>query len=101
IEGPNQQAHPHRARRRRGGGRMTRAPDPTSLAGHVALVTGAGSGIGRATAQRLASHGAAVGCLGRTAAKVEAVAKEIQAAGGRALALHADVTDAGGIARAV
>jgi 3-oxoacyl-[acyl-carrier protein] reductase len=65
------------------------------------LVTGAGSGIGRATAIRLANLGAAVGCLGRTAAKVEAVAREIRDAGGRALALHADVTDPDGVGAAV
>jgi 3-oxoacyl-[acyl-carrier protein] reductase len=78
-----------------------RGPGAPPLAGRVALVTGAGSGIGRATALHLASLGAAVGCLGRTAAKVEAVASEIQRAGGRAVALHADVTDPDGVAAAV
>ena len=42
-----------------------------------------------------------MGCLGRTASKVEAVAREIEAAGGRALALHADVTDPEGVTGAV
>ena len=76
-------------------------PDGGLLAGRVALVTGAGSGIGRATALSLASLGAGVGCLGRTATKVEATANEIQDAGGRAVALHADVTDPDGVTRAV
>jgi 3-oxoacyl-[acyl-carrier protein] reductase len=75
--------------------------DSGELAGRVALVTGAGSGIGRATALRLASLGAAVGCLGRTAAKVESTALEIRDAGGRAVALQADVTDRDAVAGAV
>jgi len=76
-------------------------PGDGRLDGRVGLITGAGSGIGRATAIRLANLGAAVGCLGRTAAKVETVAREIRDAGGRAVALHADVTDPDGVAAAV
>ncbi|HEV7249253.1 MAG TPA: SDR family NAD(P)-dependent oxidoreductase [Shinella sp.] len=63
------------------------------FAGKVALVTGAGSGIGKATALAFARHGASVGVLSRTAEEVEAVAKEILALGGAGLALAADVTD--------
>jgi NAD(P)-dependent dehydrogenase (short-subunit alcohol dehydrogenase family) len=63
------------------------------FAGKVALITGAGSGIGKATALAFARHGASVGVLSRTADEVEAVAKEILALGGAGLALAADVTD--------
>ena len=59
----------------------------------MALITGAGSGIGRATALRLAADGAAVGCLDRNADGARAVAAELESAGRRALALVADVTD--------
>lgn len=63
------------------------------FAGKVALVTGAGSGIGKATALALARYGASVGVLSRTADEVETVAREIRSLGGAALALAADVAD--------
>jgi NAD(P)-dependent dehydrogenase (short-subunit alcohol dehydrogenase family) len=55
------------------------------LDGRVALVTGVESGIGRATALRLAADGAAVGCLGLGEDALAGVAEEIRAAGGLAL----------------
>ena len=63
------------------------------LSKRVALVTGAGSGIGRATAIRLARDGATVGVLSRTDEEVNAVCEEIRELGGRAVALVADVSD--------
>ncbi|MGH0030700.1 MAG: SDR family NAD(P)-dependent oxidoreductase [Myxococcota bacterium] len=65
-----------------------------SIAGRVALVTGAASGMGRATAHLFADEGAAVAVLDRDAGGVEQVAKEIIEAGGSALALAVDVGDA-------
>lgn len=59
----------------------------------VSLVTGAGSGIGKAAALALARHGASVCLLSRTREEVEAVAEEIRRQGGEALALTADVAD--------
>lgn len=58
----------------------------------VALVTGAGSGIGKATALAFARYGASVGVLSRTEEEVEALAREIRSLGGAALPLVADVT---------
>ncbi len=67
----------------------------------VVLITGAGSGIGAATAHLLAAAGAKVACVGLPAAGVEAVADELTRAGHAALAIVADVADAQAVAAAV
>ena len=60
----------------------------------VAIVTGAGSGIGAATVRLLAEQGLDVALVGRRRERLEAVAAEIAAAGGRAFALPADLSQA-------
>lgn len=64
-----------------------------SLDGKYALVTGAGSGLGRAAALKLAQDGAHVAVLSRTAEEVDAVVRQISALGGNALPLYADISD--------
>jgi NADP-dependent 3-hydroxy acid dehydrogenase YdfG len=67
--------------------------DTRPLDGTVALVTGASSGIGHATARALAADGAAVALAARRVDRLEELAGEITGAGGRALVVEADVTD--------
>jgi NAD(P)-dependent dehydrogenase (short-subunit alcohol dehydrogenase family) len=71
------------------------------LAGQVALVTGASSGLGRATAVAMAQAGADVALLARGKQDLEQVAAEAGRAGGRALVLPADLADAEALAGAV
>jgi rhamnulose-1-phosphate aldolase/alcohol dehydrogenase len=80
--------------------KLARMPKPKALAGRVAFVTGGGSGIGRATAQRLAAEGACVVVADRDASGATAVATEI---GGpdAAVAVPVDVTDEAAVTAAI
>lgn len=71
------------------------------LVNKVAFITGGGSGLGRAQAQRFAKEGAAVIVADLNGEAAEAVAAEITGAGGKAMGLATDVTDAGSVAAAV
>ena len=74
---------------------------PSAFAGRVALVTGSGNGIGRATARQLAALGATVGVNDLKPEFVEKVVKEIGDAGGQAIAVVENVATREGMRRAV
>lgn len=70
------------------------------LASQIAVVTGAGRGIGRAIALKFAAEGADVVCVSRTAENAEKVAAEIRALGRKAWPLAVDVADSGAVSAA-
>ncbi|MCI7304485.1 MAG: SDR family oxidoreductase, partial [Clostridia bacterium] len=71
------------------------------LTGKVAIITGAGQGIGKAAALAAANSGASVILCGRTLEKLEKAAEEIRALGVKALPVKMDVTNLADIERAV
>jgi 3-oxoacyl-[acyl-carrier protein] reductase len=73
----------------------------SQLTGQIAIVTGAGRGIGRAIALKFAAAGADVVCVSRTAENSEKVAQEVRSLGRRAWAHAVDVSDAAAVATVV
>lgn len=70
-----------------------KAADMFNLTGRVALVTGASSGLGQQFARALADNGASVALVARRTGRLEALKTEIEAKGGKAIAVETDVTD--------
>ena len=74
---------------------------PLQFTGKVAFVTGAGTGLGRGFALRLAEQGATVALAGRRADRLEAVAEEVAAFGARSIVVPLDVRDAAAVGAAM
>ena len=72
-----------------------------SLAGRVAMITGGGGGIGSAMATGFAAAGATVGVVGRTQESLDAVVRELEAGGSKALAVPGDMTNEADAEKAV
>jgi NADP-dependent 3-hydroxy acid dehydrogenase YdfG len=72
-----------------------------NIAGKIVVITGASSGLGEATARMLSAQGATVVLGARRVERIEAIARELQGAGGKALALQTDVTRAADVQRLV
>jgi NADP-dependent 3-hydroxy acid dehydrogenase YdfG len=72
---------------------VKKQPMTSNLSGTAALVTGASSGIGAATARLLAEHGASVALVARRKERLADLAVEIEKTGGTALVVDADITD--------
>ena len=70
------------------------------MTGQVVMITGASAGVGRAVAIEFARRGAAIGLLARGRAGLEGARRDVEAAGGRALILQADVADSEAVERA-
>jgi len=68
---------------------------PSPLTETVALITGANSGIGEATARRLSEDGASVALVARRKDRLDELAAEIEKSGGTTLVVQADITDRG------
>ncbi|MFN8160533.1 MAG: SDR family oxidoreductase [Solirubrobacterales bacterium] len=72
---------------------MSRSLDPGANRGRVALISGGGTGIGRATARAMAASGAEVAICGRRPEPLEVVRSEIEGRGAGCLALHCDIRE--------